>query len=160
MVRKLMAVLLCFAVLSAVPISASAAAYDTDIPGDVLPVLRGVLEKNYGLSSNYLVYRDASTSDYVVIIGQDMSLNDGIVTYSGCDKFLVDSTTALSYKTDLEGSIDLSDGSCVYSNMGYYPDLIERSDYYEIATLIVLLACVFAVVLRSIFSFCLRSRRR
>lgn len=159
MVRKVTALLLCIAVLSAVPISASAAAYDTNIPGDVLPVLKGVLSKNYGLSSNYLVYRDASTSDYVVIIGQDMSLNDGIVTYSGCDKFLVDSSTVLSYETGLEGSIDLTDDSCVYSNMGHYPDLFEKTDYVQFATIILLLVFYFGFMLRSIFSFCLRDRR-
>ncbi len=158
MVRKVIILLLCFAVLSAVPISASAATYDTNIPGDVLPVVEGLVEKNCGISCNYVLFRDLSTSNYVVIIGKDMSINDQIVSYSGCDKYILDSDLELTLAPELDGSLDLSDGSCVYSNMGYYPDLIERSSYYEIATLLLLLACLFCYLLRSIFSFCLRSR--
>ena len=158
MVRKIITVLLCIAVLSAVPISASAAAYDVDISDSTLNVVRGLLVRNYGLRTSYVAYRDPQSSDVILVIGEDLVLSEGIVTFTDCDKYLVQSSSELRLSFDVDGSLDLTDGSCIYSNLGYYPDLISKVDYYSYAIFILLFVALCVYLLRSIFSFTMRSR--
>ena len=158
MVRKVIILALCIAVLSAVPISASAAAYDVDISDSSLNVVRGLLVRNYGFLTSYVAYRDPQSSDVILIIGEDIVISEGIVTFTACDKYLIQMSSELILSSDVDGSLDLTDGSCIYSNLGYYPDLISKVDYYSYAIFIFSLLALCLYLLRSIFSFTMRSR--
>ena len=130
-------------------ISTTYVTYFQDILGKVSP------------SKDYVMFR-ASQTEYKMVVG-DLEINNGtIYTYEPCRVYSI-YTTSSGYQSVYnfvannyaEYTVN-TNNTLVYSNLGDYPDLIERGDYLETALLIIVLVIVFMSLLSRIFSFNLR----
>lgn len=165
MVRRTMITLCCvLAVLLAVPATASAAEY-TPYDGSISSTYTAIFEDvaaKLSLTDDYVFFRSGQY-EYMLVAG-DLTY-DGSFSGSACDVWYISTNTG-SYNTGYvfsKGSLadfSLSPGSAlVYSNLGHFPDLVDRGEVYSFAILILLLVAIFLYLIRSIFSFTLRSRR-
>lgn len=165
MVRKIIAAVLCIAVILAVPIAASAAeipVYAGNISTTELTYFKDIANKVVGINDKYVFFR-TDQYNYLLLVGNISYDGEKFVIGDKCHQYLLNTkTTPYSYSYVFDPPFDnftiTPNKNLVYSNLGHYPDLIERSNYYEIATLILLLAVVCIYLFRSIFSFCLRRR--
>lgn len=162
MVRKIIILLLALCALAAVPLSASAAeVYDGTISTTYITIFRDIVS-NVELGDQYVFYRSGQY-EYTMIAGD--------ITYDGTT-FAADEatsyvlTTSSNYNSTYEYSVGsvsswtLSPGTAlVYSSLGDYPSLIERGDYYALATLFLLCIALCMSLIRPMFNFTLRSRR-
>lgn len=161
MARKIIALLVALAALAAVPLSASAATvYEGNISTTYTTIFSDIIGK-IGLGDDYVFYRSGQY-EYTMIAGE--------ITWDG-SRFAADEATryvlvtnsnynsTYDYSSGTVSGWTLSPGSAlVYSSLGDYPVLTERSDTYSLATLILLFACVCMYLIRSIFSFTYRRR--
>lgn len=165
MVRKVIPLIIALAVLLAVPISASAEVFDVDegnISTQILTYFEDIINKEVGLDENYVLFRSAQY-EYILLIDKDLELSGSEFLTTADVKLYRITTSGNSYTMyyELIGEeciVNNSSQKILYSNLGHYPDLIERSNYYEIATLILLLSAFCIYLFRSIFGFCLRSK--
>lgn len=164
MVRKILTCVLLLAVISAVPISASAATiYEGNISSSYTTIFKDVANKEVSFNEDYVFFRSGQY-EYSLVIG-DLTFENGNFSSNGDVRiYLIDTesnsyNSSYVYSVSTESSFNLTvSNQLIYSNLGHYPDLIERSSYYEVATLILLLSAVCLYLLRSIFGFCLRYR--
>ena len=96
-------------------------------------------------NADYVAFRSESTS-YTLIVG-DLEYENGEFTNVGeCKeyKFYTDGTNANYFKLDNKALSEFSlvpNGLVIYSNLGEYPELVERGAKYEMFT--ALLICIF-----------------
>lgn len=165
MVRKIIMVLIALCLISAVPIQASAAeVYEGNISTSYVSIFEDIAEKKVGLFDDYVFYRSGQY-DYQMVVGQ-LALSDNQITSDGSIQIYTISTNNANYNNIYEYSVTSGSAfsltpntNLIYSNLGDYPDLIERSNYYAVATLLVMLIALCIFFVRSIFSFCWRDRR-
>jgi hypothetical protein len=166
MVRKrLIAILLALAVISAVPITASAAEVYTEgnISTTYVTYFEDILGKLSPLD-DYVFFRSAQ-NEYTMLVGKLVYENGTIYSNERCKVYQI-YTTSSSYQSNYhftsnyyaEYSVTVRD-SLVYSNLGDFPDLNERGDYLETALLLLVLVIIVMSLVARIFSFCIRTRR-
>ena len=159
---KRLLVLIC-ALAGMVPMAlpASAAsynAYDGNLSTTYITIFRDIVGK-VSLLDDYVFFRSGQY-EYLLVSG-DLEFSGGSFTGQTVTvyRIVTDSAYSSTYSYFQTEEIDfsLSPGSgLVYSNLGAYPDLIDRTSLYSFASLILLLACVCMYLVRSIFSFTLR----
>ena len=148
------------AVLLAEPITARAASYtpyDGSISSTYTQVFRDVAHK-LNLFDDYVFFR-AGEFEYMLIAGE--------LEYDGV-RFVGESCTV--YKIAADSGVtafnqeDITDFSLdpgvslVYSNLGPFPDLIDGSQRYMFAVLLLCLVALCMVLIRPVFKFSLRWR--
>ena len=162
MVRKII-LCLCLSVILAVPITASAnEIYEGNISSSYTTIFKDIAEKEVGFNEDYIFYRSGQY-EFSLVVG-DIAINDGVIASNGEVRIYAISTNS-NYNSIYEYSVSSSSSfsmsisnELIYSNLGNYPDLIERSNYYEIATFILLLTCLCCYLFRNIFRSSFGSR--
>lgn len=125
-----------------------------------IPYFRDLVSK-IGVAEDYVLYRSGAY-EYKLVSG-DLEYDGGLFYGSAVKSFSLslpneNSTGGIWFSETIEQWDLITSGRLVYSNLGDYPDLIERGSHYEAATLILLVIGFFAFYLRSIFGFSLRNR--
>ena len=94
------------------------------------------------ISDDYVYFRSGQYT-YTLITG-DLDLNGSVFTGLEVDRYTITTSTGnynqtytYSHSTDTNFSLN-AQNYLVYSNLGYYPTLIERSAIYEYSTIILL----------------------
>lgn len=108
-------------------------------------------------NDNYVAFRSGQY-EYIMLVGKlEKSGNTISLVEEGKEyKFYTDSGTQYnstyrySVKDVSTGSVDVGN-NIIYSDLGDYPELIERGDKYEALTLFVLVVVLCAVVINRIF---------
>lgn len=152
------------AVIVAMPLTASATSYDVYTEGNISTSYAAIFENIVGkvaLFSDYVFFR-TSQYDYILLVG-DLTFENGTFSaetateYRICFNSGYNSTYTFN-EAIVENASVTPGGTLVYSNLGSYPDLIDRGAFYQFAILVLLLICVFMYLIRSIFTFTLRRR--
>ena len=164
--RSLIVIVLSLAVMVAMPLTASAAEPYTEgnISTTYITIYRDIAAK-LSPFDDYVMFR-SDQYEYQMWVG-DLDESDGVIS-SASDLLVYTISTnsssgyssAYIYTVTTGSALSLTVGdNLVYSNLGNYPDLIERSGYYETATLLLLLVALCLFILRSVFGWCYRTRR-
>lgn len=125
--------------------------YKSIVPEDVLLQFERVLA-GVSPSDDYIIFC-SSENEYVMYVG-DIERNDTIFTSKAATEY------SLTYRTDsfdfsygvsndVALSVDVSD-SLVYTSLGNYPMIEERSDVYEMFEVVTLLIMLFAMLFFSV----------
>ena len=125
-----------------------------------VPYFRDLVSK-LPMNEDYVLYRSGA-SEYKLVSG-DLEYDGGFFYGTDVKSFTLslpneNSSDAIFFSETIETWDLITSGRLVYSNLGDYPELVERGSHYEAATLILLCVGIFAYYLRSIFSFAMRSR--
>ena len=161
MVRKVIVLLLALAALAAVPLSGQAATvYEGNISTTYITIFSDIVDK-IGMNDEYVFYRSGQY-EYTMIAGE--------ITYDGstfaadeASSYVINTNSSYNsyyeYSTGKVISWSLSPGSAlVYSSLGDYPALVDKSETYSFATLVLLFVCLCMFLIRSIFGFTYRRR--
>ena len=152
MVRKSLRILMLLVCLLAAVLpqanAASAAsyeAYDGNVSSTYVTLFRDLVGK-LPLTDDYVFFR-SDQYEYKLVSG-DLEYEDGVFSSSEVTVYRVITNTAYNSTYSLfhleETDFRLAPGKMVvYSNLGHYPELLDRGAFYSLATLILLLACVF-----------------
>lgn len=108
-----------------------------------------------GFNDNYIAFRSGQYS-YTMVVG-DLEYENGVVTLNEPGKEYV-FTTSSGYNSQYRYEVnDISNFSVtcgdyiVYSDIGDYPQLIERGAKYEMLSAFLIVVICLCVVIRSIF---------
>lgn len=161
-VRKaVLAVAMVFALAMPMAARANAASvYDGNISTTYITIFRDIAT-NLGIGDDYVFFRSGQY-EYQMYSGK-LTYSNGNFSGSNLTIYTID-TNSSNYNNYYQysvttGSLTLSPGDAlIYSNLGHYPDLIERGDSLEFASMFMLFVGMCCYLLRSIFSFCLRRR--
>lgn len=152
-----MACVLCC--LAALPLAASAATvYEGNISTTYITIFRDIASK-LPLTSDYVFFRSGQY-EYTMVAG-DLAYNGSVFSGEDLTQYLL--VTNSSYNSNYEyGVISLDSfslapgGALVYSNLGSFPDLYDRSDYTLVGIFFAIALCFCCYLIRSIFDFNLR----
>lgn len=117
-----------------------------------------------GINDDYLLYR-SSNDTYSMIVG-DIENNGTYFEMANGYMYNISSVSGSGYGTSYYSYsvsaisdiyIDTED-YLVYSNLGNFPRLEERSVYYEFATLFIISIMLCIVLIRPLFQYVLRPR--
>lgn len=110
---------------------------------------------NIGINENYVAFRSGQYS-YTLVVGE-LEFNNGTFTLVGSGKeyeFTTDGNYNSQYRyyvNDISNfSVDVGN-SIIYSDLGYYPNLIEGGTKYEVYTAILLTVIVLCIVIGRFF---------
>lgn len=165
MVRKISAIcLLIGSLLFASPMQtyANSIYEDGNISSTFLDIATD-LTNNISVSDDYIFFRSGQY-DYTFIYG-NIDFTDGVFSSSTYNKIIITTNTSgynqtryhYEYSQGSNLSLTTSD-YLVYSNLGHYPNLIERGVYYEYTSLFVFVVVALCMLMRPIFNFVLRFR--
>ena len=160
MVRKI--ICLCVIVLMLVnciaiqALAATHTVYDSStISSTYLTYFRDILSGT-PLNSNYVAFCNAQNS-YIMVVG-DLEYNNGTISLNGGGKSYTFSRTDGNYNNQYRYYVnDINNFSVnvgnniIYSDVGEFPQLIERGAKYEILTTIIICIALFAAVISRIF---------
>lgn len=162
MVRKSVIICLAVCVILAVPVYANADQVykDGNISTSFLTYFSDLSSKISPID-DYVFFRSGQY-EYKLVAG-DLDYESGYFYGSDVKSFTLSTSNAYSpgyiWTSEALDFFDLTtDGYMVYSNLGSYPDLMERGDSYAFATLLLLVVVLCCYLFRSIFGFSLRSR--
>lgn len=110
-----------------------------------------------GFNDNYVAFRNGQYS-YIMVVG-DLDYNNGVISLNGQGKSYVFSTESSNYNSQYKYNVtDISSFSVntgdaiIYSDIGDFPQLIERGDKYAIFTAFLLcIACICVIINRILF---------
>lgn len=152
MVRQVVTTLLiCILLVGAVCTQANAVTHQVYEEGNInttyLDYFRDIVS-GIGFNDNYVAFRSSQYS-YTIVVG-DLNFNEGNFTLnSPCKEyvFYIEQSGYNSiykyYVNDIT-TFDLqSNSNIIYSDLGYYPQLVERGAKYEILTSVLL--CIFGL---------------
>ena len=163
MVRKIGALcLLLVAMLVACPMQTLAddSVYTQgNISSTYTTIMEDILQSTK-ISDDYVYFRSGQYT-YTLITG-DLELNGTTFTGSEVDRYTISTgsynqTYTYSHSNDTNFRLN-AQNYMVYSNLGFYPTLIERGAMYEYATIILLCIGGLCVLIRPIFEFTYRLR--
>lgn len=165
--KRLACLALALAVLLPMAITASAADVYTEgnISTTYVTYFRDILGK-LPPSDDYVFFRSGQ-SEYTMVVGDLFYQNNIISAYTPCRVYQIYTSSSSGYQSTYhfaannyaEYTVNIGSG-LVYSNLGDFPDLNERSDYLETAILVLMLIFIFMHLISRIFNFTLRSRSR
>lgn len=148
-------VLICtLAVLLAQPVTASAASY-TPYAGPVPEEYREVFGSIAGKISfreDYVFFRSAE-NEYMMITG-DLTYESGSFEAETCTVYRIlfqDGAPSFSQREEFDLVLTVND-ALVFSDLGYFPDLIDRSEVYSLATLFLLVIALCMYLINGIFN--------
>lgn len=160
MVRKIIYIFFACALLcGAICTTASAKNYSVYSEGQVSDMHVSYfkdLASGIGFNDNYVAFRSDELS-YTMIVG-DLEYSDGVISLIGNGKEYV----FTSYGSDINPQYryavnDITDssvlcGDCIlYSDVGDFPQLVERGAKYEILSLYLLVIACICIVINRIF---------
>ncbi|MEE1504802.1 MAG: hypothetical protein UGF89_11235 [Acutalibacteraceae bacterium] len=137
-------------------------AYEGNISSSIVDYAKDLLP-NFSINDNYVLFRSGQYT-YELVVG-DLVYENGAFTLADDGKQYTINTSNYSfnnnyynYTVSTTNSFSLITGDkIVYSDLGDFPQLEERSAKFEIVQTITLcVACLF-VVIRAIFSACTRN---
>lgn len=101
-----------------------------------------------GFNDNYVAFRSGENS-YTMIVGK-LNYDNGVFTSAvSCKSYILSNNQyEVSEVTDFSINVNKS---IVYSDIGDYPQLVERGAKYEIFTAILLCVIVLCIVINRIF---------
>ena len=164
MVRKrLICLLFALALILAVPIQASAAEVykEGNISTTYVTYFEDILGKVSPLN-DYVFFRSGQYT-YTMVVGDLYFSGTSFVGVGDCTVYTITQGSGAGASNTYTFSTSTSNGyslnasnALVYSNLGEFPDLIERGDYLETALLLLVLVIVFMSLGSRIFGFSLR----
>ena len=167
MVRKskiICGFVLALALLLAVPVSASA--YQVYTEGNISSTYTGYFRDIIASTSPFddYVYWRSGQYEYSMVVGQLDFTGGRFYSSETCTLYKFTTTSgfnsSFTYSTADINDFNLQVGSAlVYSNLGNFPNLTDRGDFYALASLLLLLVALCLYLIRSIFGFSLRHRR-
>ena len=130
--------------------------YDNgSISSTYLTYFRDILS-GISLNDNYIAFRDGQYS-YIMVVG-DLDCNGDVITLNGTGKSYVFKTDNTQYNSQYKYYVSninsfnvKTDNFIVYSDVGDYPQLIERGAKYEILTTIIVVIVCISIVISRIF---------
>lgn len=159
MVRKGLIFVMILALISALPICARA--YSVYTEGNISTTYLSYFEdltSKIGLNDDYVFFRSGQ-NEYTMAVG-DLDLVNGTFVGSSVKIYQIYSTSISGYNTIYSFSNRTENGfvlqvasSLVYSNLGSYPDLIQRNDYNEKVILLFMSISLVSGCITSIFAF-------
>lgn len=160
-VRRLLVLACALCCLAALPLAASAASiYDGNISTTYVTFFRDMAAK-LPIGTDYVFFRSGQY-EYSMVAG-DLSWDGSM--FSGEDLTQYIMTTNTGYNSTYQfGTVSLdtfslaTGGALVYSNLGSFPDLYERTEYIANTQLFMLAVLTVMVMIRPIFTFTLRLR--
>lgn len=158
-VRVLCALACVLCCLAALPLAASAASiYEGNISTTYITIFRDIAAK-LPMGTDYVFFRSGQY-EYLLVAG-DLTWSGSMFTGSNVTQYIL--TNNSNYNSTYEfgtvslDSFSLATGSAlVYSNLGDFPDLYERTDYIETAAAFALALMCASNLLRPVFNFVLR----
>lgn len=161
MVRKMIVLLAAIAALAAVPLGGNAAeVYEGNISTTYTTIYSDIVGK-IGLGEEYVFYRSGQY-EYTMVAGE--------ITWDGA-VFSADEVTSYilywdsGYNSTYQYYVStvtnwelMPLSSLVYSSLGDFPDLVDRSEMYSFGTMLLVLICIFLYLIRSIFGWTYRRR--
>lgn len=156
---RILAVACALCCLAALPLAASAATvYEGNISTTYITIFRDIASK-LPITSDYVFFR-SSQYDYTLVAG-DLTYNGSMFSGEDLTQYILKTNSnynsTYEYGTAQIDTFSLAPGSAlVYSNLGSYPDLYDRSDYTLVGIFFAIALCFVCYLLRSIFAFNLR----
>lgn len=158
--------LLCFVL--AMPIQAQASSYtpynDGNIGTTQLQYFRDIVS-NLGINDSYVASRTGRytyqlfVGDIKYSNGQFMGSNQGSVITIYTINTDTNSYGTYTYNVSTDNNFTFNASNyLIYSNLGEYPQLEERSVIYEFSTFFIISVVALCALLRSLFSFVYRTR--
>lgn len=167
MVRQRLIVICCclVAAMLALPAAAQAAQYniyDGTMSSTQVQVFRDIISK-LSILDDYVVFRSGQY-EYVMLAG-DLTYEQDFFTAETATEFklLTHNGYNSQYNLTVQEVTDvvLAPGSTiVYSNLGYFPDLVDPGTKYDFAMLSLGVIALMMFLIRSIFSWTYRGSRR
>lgn len=158
MVRKISTFLCVLALIIAFGNSVQATSYsvyDGNMSTTYITYFEDIVS-GIGFNDNYIAFR-ADQYTYKMIVG-DIEYNNGVFSLVGEGKEYTITTTS-GYNADYSYAVNNCSGhsvtpgnEMVYSDVGDYPQLVERGAKYEMLTAVTLVALCLGFVLRVFFS--------
>lgn len=109
-----------------------------------------------GFSDNYVAFRSGHY-EYTLIVG-DLSYENGVISSNGvCTEYTYRATgtnynNQYKYYVSEINSFSLNtDNNIIYSDVGQYPQLVERGAKYEILSAVLLVIMLVSIVVNRIF---------
>lgn len=163
MVRKisLFVMLLCGIVCVGTPPALAYSSYDDgNISTSVLAYYED-MQNNIGIDENYVISR-VGQYDYIMAVG-DLKFENGSFNCSNARIYEIstgsgyNSTYVFDVRNESQFNLSVGD-NIVYSNLGDYPDIIQKGVIYDYLQTFTLLIIGICMLIRPMFQFILRSR--
>ena len=160
-VTRILAVACALCCLAALPLAASAATvYEGTISTTYITIFRDIASK-LPFTSDYVFFRSGQY-EYILVAG-DLEYSGSMFSGSDLTQYIL--TTNGNYNNNYEfgtvslNTFNLAPGSAlVYSNLGSFPDLYDRSDYTLVGIFFAIALCFCCYLIRPIFDFVMRMR--
>ncbi len=161
MVRKISAILIALIVLigctATTGLCANYNAYTNgSISSTYITYFKDIVS-GQSINSDYVAFR-SSQYEYILAVGNIDY--DGTFNGNGAIKIYTFDTESSNYNQNLrytitsDSNFSLSRGeTVVYSNLGDYPQLIERGSHYEVITAVLVGVCMLSCVIGRIFYY-------
>lgn len=163
MVRKIV-VLLASLMLLALPISAKAYnVYEGNISTTYVTFFEDIAN-NISIDDDYVVFRSGQY-EYLMVVGDIDYKNNSFTSGSEVTVYEISTNNTnynnyYQYEVRKENGFSLTSGSAlIYSNLGGYPNFIERGDIFELSSFIILLVGLLVFFVHNIFSYTYRKRQ-
>lgn len=162
MVRKIVGIFCCtLALITALCGTVQAATHSVYENGNLsttyLTYFKDIVS-GIGFNENYVAFRSGQYS-YTLVVG-DLDFNNNTFTLNGTGKEYEYSTTTSTYNSQYYYYVkDISnfslevDNQIIYSDLGHYPQLVERGAKYEMLSAVLLCIICLSVVIRRIFYY-------
>lgn len=134
-----------------VPVGSSSYFVSGSIPEECVSLFKKLSWK-VAIPKDYVFFR-AGENEYLLASG-DLSFEGGVFEAESCDvyRLIVDGESA-SWSVRKETGFSLTPfDALVYSNLGHFPDLIDRSEVYSLATLLLLVIALCMYLVNGIFN--------
>lgn len=164
MVRKVSAFICACALIMAIAMPAHGASHTIYSEGSLsstyITYFKDIVS-GIGFSDNYVAFRSGQY-EYTLIVGK-LSYENGVISSEGrCTEYLykTEGTTYNSqykyYVNDIDTFSVSTGNNIIYSDVGQFPQLVERGAKYEMLSAVLIVILLLSVVINRIFY----SRRR
>lgn len=157
MVRKVKVAFVCLVLCCCFATTAQAQSYtvyDGNMSTTYITYFRDIVN-NLSLKDDYVCFRSGQ-NEYILAVG-DLEYQDGFIG-SANEVEIYRIATEGNYNSTYTYSVTTADSLAVYtgdeilySNLGNYPNLIERGSQYEILTAVLLSVALLSYVIKRIF---------
>lgn len=160
MVRKVSSLIVCLLLICAIGTTAKAATYDVydgNPSNTYIQYFKDIIS-GIGFDDHYVAFR-ANQYDYVMLVG-DLEYSNGVFTTNDTVTIYTignngNYNSNYTYKVEYDKNITVRpNDKLLYSDLGEYPELIERGAKYEILTTLLLVISLLGLVVGRIFRHC------